>query len=176
MPSLATSTGESVVNFLVQIVHIRSCSNIKALHQVEQIALEFSNVLITVTSHDHHGVSNYWQNDCLAKCLFILTTDKTPTLRYVFFFCENPPAQTDSLKKASNAKRISMPWRHHIMDTNDKANPDESSHAIRKKHPTTFLFTVHRTKTTMRFPVLKCPLKIKWPLKWARFPRTEIAS
>ena len=174
MPSLATNTGESVVNFLVQIVHIRSCSNIKALHQVEQIALGFSNVLITVT-HDHHGVSNYWQNDCLAKYLFILTTDKTPTLRYVVFVWGNPPAQTDSLKKA-NAKRISMPWRHHIMDTNDKANPDESSHTIRKKHPTTFLFTVHRTKATMRFPVLKCPLKIKRPLKWDRFPHTEIAS
>ena len=58
-----------------------------AVSQIEKMdrvlnELKQHSLVITVTSHEHHGISNHWQLDCqLISCLlFRLTTNKTSAL------------------------------------------------------------------------------------------------
>ena len=73
---------------------------------------------ITVTSHEWHGVSNRLQLDCLFNNMFQLTTPV--------------------LLRANNAERVSLPWYHHVSDT--EIDPSHKFHsATSYKNVHTFL-------------------------------------
>ena len=72
--------------------------------------------LFTVTSHGHHGVSNYQELHCLFYRLFRCTSKKTSKLRLTGFCEGNPPATGGfPSQRASNAENVSISWRHHVL-------------------------------------------------------------
>ena len=60
------------------------------------------------------GVSNHWCIDCLLNCLFSHRSKKTSKL-CVTGLCEGNSPVTRELpaQRASNAKNVSIWWRHH---------------------------------------------------------------
>ena len=72
----------------------------------------------TTTLHWHHnepdGVSDHQPHDCLLACLFRHGSKKTPKLS-VTGLCEGNSPGTGEFpaQKASNAKKVSIRWRHH---------------------------------------------------------------
>ena len=71
---------------------------------------------ITHMSHEHYGIQNHWQLDCLFDTLSWLTSEKTSTLTD-FFWERNPPVgfptQRDSNVESVFHVMTSPPWRDH---------------------------------------------------------------
>ena len=69
--------------------------------------------LITVTSHERHGVSNHRQLDCLFNSLYGPTANTNTKALHYTLRCEgNHRWPTDSPKMAGNSESVSMSWRH----------------------------------------------------------------
>ena len=64
--------------------------------------------------NEHDGVSNHQPHDCLLNHLFGRRSKKTPKLR-VTGLCEGNSPVTGEFpaQRASNAKNVSIWWRHH---------------------------------------------------------------
>ena len=76
---------------------------------------------ITVTSPQHHSISNHWQLNCLFYNLFRLTSKKT-SKAVLLALCEGNPPVTGGFpsQRASKMESISMSWHKkqvHIFKT-----------------------------------------------------------
>ena len=66
-------------------------------------------IIIKVTSHERHGISNHWPLDCLFNRLFRLTTKKTTNLRPTHLLSATCGFPSQSV---CNAESVFMPWLH----------------------------------------------------------------
>ena len=71
-------------------------------------------VNITMTSYEHDGVSNHQPHDCLLNRLFIHRSKETSKLCVTGLWEGNSPVTGEfPAQKDSNAKNVSIWWRHH---------------------------------------------------------------
>ena len=69
-------------------------------------------------------VSNQQPHDCLLNCLFRRRSKKTSKLRVTSLCARNSPVTGVFLaQKGSNAKNVSIRWRHHGILNNKQFNP-----------------------------------------------------
>ena len=62
------------------------------------------------------GVSNYKPHDCLLNRLFRHRSKRTPKLCFTGLCAGNSPVTSEfPAQMASNAKNVSISWRHHVM-------------------------------------------------------------
>ena len=68
--------------------------------------------------HERYGVSNHQPRDCLLNRLFRHRWKKTSKLRVTGLCAGNSPATGEfSAQRASNAKNVSIWWRHHAVSS-----------------------------------------------------------
>ena len=81
---------------------------------IPDLQMSCSNYTLRWRHDEHHGASNHRRLDCLLKRLFRRRSKKTSNF-YVAGLCEgNPPVTSGfSSERASNAKNVSIWWRHH---------------------------------------------------------------
>ena len=78
------------------------------------ISIRGSSSTLQWRHNEHDGVSNHQPHDCLLNGLFRRRSKKTSKLR-VTDLCEgNSPVTSEfPAQRASNAKNVSIWWRHH---------------------------------------------------------------
>ena len=69
---------------------------------------------ITVTLHEHHGISDHQQLDCLFNSEIMLTSKGTSS-SVLLPLCEGNPLVTSGFpsQRATNAENVSISWHHH---------------------------------------------------------------
>ena len=79
------------------------------------ISHHISTLFFTVTSHEHRGVSIYWQLDCLFNNLLKLTTKKTKTMEALHYLL----SMIEISQRASNMEGVSTTYLIMIFFIND---------------------------------------------------------
>ena len=109
-PRLSTTTGESRrvswPPFTPTLPHRRLWTDPAPRWLPCSIPCTYIRRAVTMTSLEQHGISNYWQLDCLCNNLFMLTTKKTA--HHYWSFTRGIHSQ-----RASNVESIYMSWHHH---------------------------------------------------------------
>ena len=73
--------------------------------------------------NEHDGVSTHQPRDCLLNCLFRRRSKKTPKLRATTFCEGNLPVNGEfPPQRVSNAKNVSIWWRHHYTSLREIPN------------------------------------------------------
>ena len=98
-------------------IHAELCWFLNCTPEHNPVAVIWDSTMftcITMTHNGRDGVSNHQTHDCLLNRLFGLRSKKTSKLRVTGLCAGNSPGTGEfTAQMASNAKNVSIWWRHH---------------------------------------------------------------
>ena len=155
--------------FILEIYQKIRSSHPSLLHALRRQDMVSSSVLPALCEfsqwrhNERDGVSNHQPHDCLLNCLFRLRWKKTSKLRVTGLCAGNSPV-TDEFpaQRASNAKNVSIWWRHHVTRTVKIKAPRACSTVISAKHEFIQLEIHFHSRVCHLVPVIRTTILVPY--------------